>query len=142
MNTSGHPGEIVLSPDECMALLGSRSVGRLVTSTAELHIRPVNYMLRGTTILIRTATPIGHADEVLFEVDEIDESHKRAWSVIARGPASTGLIVETADESIELPEPWVAGATWYLISIEVTSITGRCISAARPDGPADLRGYL
>ena len=67
---------------------------------------------------------------VAFEVDDVDEANRVAWSVVAHGRA---VELDTLDELIEaeaLPlEPWAPGAERRWVRIEVTNLTGRRVAA-------------
>ena len=66
----------VLSKEECLRLLASEEVGRVVTTAkGRIHIVPVNYVLDGETIVFRTdpGTKLDAADgPAAFEIDGFD----------------------------------------------------------------------
>lgn len=77
---------------ECLALLTSRNLGRVAfTERALPSIRPVNYALVGTHLLLRTSsTGLGRrldGQVVAFEVDHLDEEGSSGWSVLVTGTA-------------------------------------------------------
>lgn len=129
MAEADRPGEI-LPESECWNLLGSVSLGRLVT-TAEGHpeIFPVNFVVQNRTLLFRTAqgtklvsTAVNH--DVVFEVD--DHNAAEGWSVIVRGVART----VNDDDDLEQAErahllPWTAHAKDHYVRVLPRRVTGR-----------------
>jgi nitroimidazol reductase NimA-like FMN-containing flavoprotein (pyridoxamine 5'-phosphate oxidase superfamily) len=81
-----------LTRDECIDLLGRRTLGRVAfTERALPSIRPVNYALVGHQIVLQT-DPHGlgtrlDGQVVAFEVDEIDPVAETGWSVVVTGTA-------------------------------------------------------
>src|SRR3954470_21621720 len=82
-----------LSQNACLERLRRQNVGRIaVVVESEPIIVPVNYRLAeppsGPLIAIRTrpGNVIDQAAEtVAFEIDSIDQVHRRGWSVLVRG---------------------------------------------------------
>ena len=79
-----------LSEDECLALLGAHSVGRLaVVRDKQPLIFPVNYVLEGRTVAFRTdpGTKLTWATlgRVAFEIDSTDPLRLEGWSVLVQG---------------------------------------------------------
>ena len=131
----------VLSDAECWAHIRSRTIGRLaVVNGNRPDIFPVNYMVDDDKIVVRTAegTKLAAAiatGTVAFEIDDIDESAKAAWSVVVHGDAREPRTVEEVlhDHALEL-EPWArAGDKLRFIEISPTQITGRAIPDAVQD---------
>lgn len=122
-----------LREEECLALLASREFGRLaVVRDGHPEIFPVNYLLSGRTIVIHTqaGTKLTHATlaQVAFEVDEIDHSTHRGWSVQVRGVAEdvTDGIDSWSREVRQAPvSPWVPGPHEHTIAISHLVLTGR-----------------
>ncbi len=82
-----------LSIEECVALLRGEAVGRIAFVLEGLPVvLPVNYHLletpTGIVLTLRTR-PDGSIDRapraVALEIDGIDHSHQRGWSVLVRG---------------------------------------------------------
>jgi len=126
-----------LTEAECQMLLGSRTVGRLGFMTADgPQIIPVNYVVQGSHIIFRTAsyTRLGRDvpdTRVAFEIDDIDESVRNAWSVLAVGAAER---IDDEDEALDfwdrkLLDPWAVGTRTLLIRIRVSGISGRRVAA-------------
>jgi nitroimidazol reductase NimA-like FMN-containing flavoprotein (pyridoxamine 5'-phosphate oxidase superfamily) len=81
-----------LTTEECLDLLGHSSLGRVAfTERALPAIRPVNYVLVGHQLVLRTqADGLGRrldGQVVAFEVDDIDAEHGTGWSIVVRGTA-------------------------------------------------------
>ncbi|WP_422749698.1 pyridoxamine 5'-phosphate oxidase family protein [Mycobacterium sp. WMMD1722] len=120
----------VLPESECWNLLGSASLGRLVTSVdGQPEIFPVNFVVQGRSVLFRTAegtklvsTAINH--HVLFEAD--DHNVADGWSVIVKGIAR---ILRDDDDVTEAQRaqlfPWTATAKQHYVRIRPLSVTGR-----------------
>jgi nitroimidazol reductase NimA-like FMN-containing flavoprotein (pyridoxamine 5'-phosphate oxidase superfamily) len=132
-----HPVITKLFAAECRRLIEPGGVGRIAFSTAAGPVvLPVNFVVLGGTIVLRTAagTVIGaHGDDVVaFEVDHIDEALGQGWSVLVRGQAHRVLqpgelrhVRETADVV-----PWADGTRETYVRIVPSQITGRRIEAA------------
>ncbi|MBG0830125.1 pyridoxamine 5'-phosphate oxidase family protein [Planomonospora sp. ID67723] len=83
----------VLSRAECMELLASAPIGRIVfTDRALPAVQPVNYVLDGERLVIRTragsklATAVRDA-VVALEADAFDPAGRTGWSVTVVGHA-------------------------------------------------------
>lgn len=81
-----------MTTDECRRLLRVNRLGRLaITAGALPHILPVQYVLSGDQLLLRTP---GHHEVsdaidgqvVGFETDQIDLDHAVGWCVSVTGP--------------------------------------------------------
>ncbi|HEV2373714.1 MAG TPA: pyridoxamine 5'-phosphate oxidase family protein [Streptosporangiaceae bacterium] len=122
---------VELAEEECWALLGSVSVGRVVfTMKAMPAVRPVNHLLDGKTVIIRShlgAAIAGHAAGggavVCYEADDIDLACHTGWSVVATGLACLVRPAEIARYE-RLLEPWAAGQMDHFIAITPQAITG------------------
>ena len=124
---------VELTVEECLTLLRRKDVGRIaMTTPAGLRILPVNYSVHEEQVVFRTL-PYGEIAnnvvdaEVAFEVDELDESLRNGWSVMAAGPcrriedpAQVQLVRATDD-----PEPWAEGQRNLYFRIDWTTLTGR-----------------
>ena len=82
----------ILSEEECLRLLRSRSLGRVaLIDDGRPAILPVNYAADDRAVVIRTApgTKLRSApmSAVAFEVDEVDAGRGVAWSVVVQGVA-------------------------------------------------------
>ncbi|HKS49137.1 MAG TPA: pyridoxamine 5'-phosphate oxidase family protein [Amycolatopsis sp.] len=123
-----------LTPQDCLALLGSMSVGRVAfTQDALPAIRPVNFFLHGEDIIVRTS-PAGTLSElrgqvVAFEVDEIAPDTRTGWSVVAVGKAERVTDVDTL-VAVSDPghRPWAPGDRSCYLRIPIEILTGREIA--------------
>jgi nitroimidazol reductase NimA-like FMN-containing flavoprotein (pyridoxamine 5'-phosphate oxidase superfamily) len=133
-----HPRQALeLTDAECWPLLESVSVGRVVfTQRAMPAIRPVNHIIDGRTIVIKThlgaaitarASDGRHEPQgsvVCYEADELDPVRRTGWSVIVTGLAR--LVTDPADAAryAAAPEPWIAGDRNQVVTIEPQFISG------------------
>jgi len=118
---------------DCLQLLGSVSLGRIVyTEKALPAIRPVNHVLDGGTVVIRshlgggltTAVGSGRGIVVAYEADVIDPLEHVGWSVVVTGVAH---LVADSREVIRyegLLRPWVDLAMDCVIRVEPRLVTG------------------
>lgn len=127
----------VLDRAECMQLLASTKLGRVILSVAALPAAfPVNYRVRGAAIIFRTGpgTKVTRAldsNVVGFEVDSVDERTGTGWSVLVIGSAT---IISDPDE-IDALEQWgipsLAGDRLPLfVRISIDQVSGRRIPDA------------
>ena len=93
-----------LTAEECWALLREESVGRLgYRLVDELHVVPVNYVVRDDVVLVaaeaRLAAPRERADDVAADVAD------------AKAPASAAMASRTVDAGLEELHPiWTNSA--------------------------------
>ena len=114
---------------ECYDLLRGHGIGRLCLVDGGYPIAvPINYRLLDDEahprLVVRTLpnSMIGrYHGPCSLEVDEIDLTRGRAWSVIARGAAHPAH----GDHRLPDPEPIVAGNRDRWIVIDVAAISGR-----------------
>ncbi|MGH3487143.1 MAG: pyridoxamine 5'-phosphate oxidase family protein [Actinopolymorphaceae bacterium] len=126
----------VLEPSESVRLLGAAPIGRIVfTDQAMPAVQPVNFVVDGDALLIRTA-PGSKLDAaarnaiVAFEVDDIDQDNQRGWSVTVVGHAE--MITDEAElqRLAGLPlRSWSPDEPTHLIRIRMEIIQGRRIVA-------------
>ncbi|MFI5675530.1 helix-turn-helix domain-containing protein [Streptomyces cellulosae] len=124
-----------LTERESRDLLGTHGVGRLaMTTRAGPLVVPVNYGVVDGAIVFRTAAGTAPAQasghRVAFEVDSVDDTLSRGWSVLVRGQAHA---VTDPDEAHRLTErvysaPWAGGQRDLWIRIEPDVVTGRRIT--------------
>lgn len=132
-----HSPVTVLDEDTCWAMLRDQEFGRLAFHLAdEVHLVPVNYAVDDRRRLVfRTGEGskllgLTMNADVAFEIDEYTEDDAR--SVVVRGRARQ-LEGDEADETEQLPlRPWVEGAKFNVIAIEVDEIAGRHFELNRP----------
>ena len=117
----------VLSTDESLELLATKTFGRLVVHrTNDVDLFPLNYTVSEGKIYLRTAegTKLFSRNlngAVLFEADNVEQTGDatgEAWSVIVKGQAR---ILTTSDEinaAEELPlKPWLPTLKYNFVEI-------------------------
>jgi nitroimidazol reductase NimA-like FMN-containing flavoprotein (pyridoxamine 5'-phosphate oxidase superfamily) len=125
-----------LSAVECIDLIGSVGVGRAaICGPTGPQIFPVNYVVDGESIVFRTSAfsalgTLSPGANVAFEVDSLDATHGRGWSVVATGQA------EAINDEAELnairerglePAPWATGLRRSYIRLQWVDISGRVV---------------
>jgi nitroimidazol reductase NimA-like FMN-containing flavoprotein (pyridoxamine 5'-phosphate oxidase superfamily) len=138
---SRHSGIEIIDPDECRRLLAQDVIGRVaVVIGATPMILPVNYVLDGEDIVIRTMPGSrldvgqGHAS---FEVDSFDRETQSGWSVLVTGHLEEVIWYNTEDmERVQsLPvQPWASGERNLWLRLRPGFVAGRVI---RPEPVAD-----
>jgi uncharacterized protein len=125
---------------ECMALLEAEDVGRLAIVQGHVPaIFPVNYVVDGSDIVLRTApgTKVQHGPGslVAFEIDHLDRETRTGWSVVAVGR----LDVVTGPDAARLRRlpiaPWAGGDRNVLMRLVPGTVTGRVIGPPTGAGP-------
>jgi uncharacterized protein len=132
-----------LSRDECLRLLGTAAVGRVVVLTGIGHtpvIRPVNYVFDevSQSVVFRCTEgskliTLLRATRAWFEVDEIDPASYSGWSVIISG------ITEPVTQRHEIGRlerlalhSWIAGPDSRWIRIRTRVVSGRRVQGSVP----------
>ena len=127
------PTLVELDRDECLRLLGTATVGRVVvvTSGGTPVIRPVNYVLDGASrsVVFRCAegtklVSLLHAAHAWFEVDDIDPVRRTGWSVIVAGVTEAVTRPDELRRLDGLPlDSWFSspGAVWIRVRARVVS---------------------
>lgn len=130
MHPDHHAIEL-LTAEECVALLRTKSVGRLGLSASSLpFVIPVRYVLDRDRILMRTGrdTQMAAATDgavVAFEVDEFAEGLDEGWSVLVQGFArevQSGAEFDPATD--EVLRSWVGPMPARCFSIPTDVISG------------------
>jgi hypothetical protein len=132
-----------LTEAECMQLLASGGVGRLVyNSRYGPTALPTVYKIDGESIVLGTWDPalfdedlrtgIAHAEyQVAVEADQIDLEAREGWIVLVRGAAHH---LDTEAERAPLIgvglEPWIEGVPAHFIRVTPTSTWGNRILRA------------
>ena len=124
-----------IGEEECLGLLAGSSIGRLVVVSGGQPLAfPVNYVLDGRTVAVRTdpGTKLDAAAlaKVAFEVDRIDEDEHEGWSVLVQGVGRD--VTEGIDAWSERVRdsgvtPWSTGDKRHWVAIAASSISGRRI---------------
>jgi hypothetical protein len=124
---------VKLTAAESWRLLGSVPLGRIVfTEHALPAIRPVNHLVDGQTIIIRShlgANIVSHAATgdgtvVCYEADDIDAARHTGWSVIATGTARLAADPDAIARYEQQLQPWVDRVMQYVVVITPQMITG------------------
>jgi nitroimidazol reductase NimA-like FMN-containing flavoprotein (pyridoxamine 5'-phosphate oxidase superfamily) len=131
-----------LSEAECMELLASVGLGRLVyDSRYGPTALPVVYTIDGGSIVLTTWDPVIDEDlrtgiaraeyQVAVEADQSDREAREGWFVLARG-AAHHLDTEAEQASIIDAglEPWVEDIPRHFIRVTPTGIWGNRIRRA------------
>ncbi|CCB72407.1 pyridoxamine 5'-phosphate oxidase family protein [Streptantibioticus cattleyicolor] len=145
---AGRPGDAepppgpAMSRQEALDLLASVPVGRVVFSHRALPaIRPVNHLLDGDEVIIRTHCgaallgPAGQGAVVAYEADALDPVRRTGWSVVVTGVAAPVTDPERLRRYHHTLRPWVGGAMAHAIRISTDVVTGFRIGRplAQPD---------
>ncbi|HEY9291609.1 MAG TPA: pyridoxamine 5'-phosphate oxidase family protein [Microlunatus sp.] len=139
MNDGAHPiGSSEMSPSECWDLLAASTVGRVgFRYTDTIKVLPVNYILAGQTVVIRTSptgvlSTIAADDDVAFEVDYHNATSGAGWSVLMSGTVE----VMTQQQIDELRHgkrvvPWAGGDRSLHLRFTAKTIEGRRVLRRR-----------
>jgi nitroimidazol reductase NimA-like FMN-containing flavoprotein (pyridoxamine 5'-phosphate oxidase superfamily) len=139
MDDSGHLEQ--LSRSQALELLSSVPIGRLVfTHQALPAIRPVNHLVEGESIIVRTSsgttitTVAGRNGTVVaFEADSIDLVGQVGWSVIVVGTARLLDDSAAATRYRSMLKPWLSGPMDDVIIIAADIVTGYRMVRGHPD---------
>lgn len=142
MNANVRHQSPALTKQECLDLLHASTVGRIgFTHPDGIKILPVNYVIAGDDVIIRTSpsgTIAALADgnqEVAFEVDYHNSVGGYGWSVLLNGPIRAMTDVEL--EALQLPTrvaPWAGGDRTQHLRFTPRRIDGRRVHRRRPGG--------
>ncbi|MFG3659417.1 pyridoxamine 5'-phosphate oxidase family protein [Streptomyces sp. NPDC047706] len=132
---AGPRRSVAMDSAEALRLLGSVSVGRIVfTRRALPTVRPVNHVLDGGDIVVRThegaaltlRTQDADAREVVvaYEADAIDPETHLGWCVVVTGFASLVTDARELARYRSMLHPWVQQAMDYAVRISPDLITG------------------
>jgi len=126
----------VLSPAECVGLLASTPIGRVVfTDHALPAVQPVNFVLDGWTVVMRTSAESKLAvaarnTVVAFETDDFDPVSRTGWSVTVVGYARVVTDPEETERLARLPRaPWSPGGNDRFIVMPIQQVSGRRVRA-------------
>ena len=137
--------------DECRTLLATHQLGRIgLADGAYPLILPVNYVLDGDAVVIRTDSPkiTAAADHtrVAFEVDDVDERTRTGWSVLVHalaeevtGAQRTALVTRMTPSGAT---PWAPGEHGHWIRLLPKVVTGRRIVPGLLPPPFEQGAYL
>jgi len=133
-----------VDPEECLRLLGTLHVGRLVYVDDDGPAAvPVNYSMAGRDIVLRVeggAKRAAMAQPVVgFEVDHVDEATHAGWSVLLRGQGSEIALDDVPalirEAQGRIPAPWATGIHSVWLRIVPSIITGKRLGEARSTPP-------
>ena len=130
MRTHDGAGLEILDVGECLRLLGSVPVGRLVFTQGGLPVvRLVNFLVDTDTIVFASddhdwLRAAHRGDVVAFEVDDVDPSQRHGWTVTSVGHLSV-VPADEADELAWTAPSWVGLRRRPLIRLGVESLSGR-----------------
>jgi hypothetical protein len=132
-----------LSEAECMELLASGKLGRLVyTSRYGLTAMPVVYKIDAGSVVFGTWDPVLFDDElrtgipqaeyqVALEADQFDLEAREGWHVLVGGPAHH---LDTEAERASFVEaglePWIEGVPAHYIRVNPTRVWGNRVRRA------------
>jgi len=137
-----------LSRDECMRLMGSVPVGRIVyTRQALPAVELVNFALDDGDIIIRTdgggkLAAATRGAVVAFEADSVDAAGHAGWSVTVVGQSwavTDGAEIARMEQSGLMP--WAPGNHDHFIRISPAIVNGRRICAGQAKGADDARRF-
>ena len=124
----------VLPREECVALLADDVVGRLgVIDGGVPVILPVNYVLDGESIVLRTdhGTKLDHGTRhpASFEIDHFDRDHHAGWSVLVTGRLEEVTAFDPAFRRLDDlgVDPWTDAPKPHWLRLVPNRITGRRI---------------
>ncbi|WP_053207758.1 pyridoxamine 5'-phosphate oxidase family protein [Jiangella muralis] len=130
-----------LDRSTCYALLAGVPIGRIVFTEGALPaIQPVNFVLDGDDVIIRTGmgsklAAATRSAVVAFEADQYDEDALAGWSVVLIGRAEA---VSDETERRELATlgltPWAPGERPHYIRIVPEIVRGRRLPPQRTRG--------
>jgi hypothetical protein len=124
----------VLGRDDCMRLLDSVTIGRVVFSARALPaVAPVNFAVVDDEIVLRTGAgsklDAAVANSVVaFEADQFDLERRDGWSVVVVGQAR----VVTDEDQIALLDElglqcWLVGDRANYVAVRPELISGRVL---------------
>ncbi len=135
-----------LSRGECMRLVGSVPVGRVVfTQQALPAVELVNFALNDGDIIIRTGSSgklaaATRGAVVAFEADSVDAATRAGWSVTVVGQARA--VTDSAEirrlNRIDLV-PWAPGERDHFIRISPSIVNGRRLNVRPVMEASDAR---
>ncbi|HEX9889983.1 MAG TPA: pyridoxamine 5'-phosphate oxidase family protein [Nitriliruptorales bacterium] len=125
----------ILAREECVRLLGTVVIGRVVTTMRALPVAlPVNFAVVDDAIVFRSSSgtklyAAARSAVVGFQADQMDPATQTGWSVLVVGTASAVDTAAVAEQGLEdlVPRPWAPGPFPSFLSIAMVEVTGRRI---------------
>jgi nitroimidazol reductase NimA-like FMN-containing flavoprotein (pyridoxamine 5'-phosphate oxidase superfamily) len=131
-----HAGLEILEAQECLQLLQSVPLGRLVFTQGGLPaVRLVNFCVDGDTIVFASDDgekyrAAERGDVVAFEADDIDVDRHLGWTVTSVGHLSVVPVGEALALEGSIPlHTWAPLRNKQLIRLGTESVTGRRLLA-------------
>ncbi|MBO0824745.1 MAG: pyridoxamine 5'-phosphate oxidase family protein [Actinobacteria bacterium] len=128
---------VVLDRAECLRLLATVPVGRLIFTVGALPtVRMMNFVMTGEVIVLRTAADTTTARKaagsvVAFEADQVDLAARSGWSVTVTGWAMLVTDPQAITSYSALPlVPWAPGERDQFVTIKTEVVYGRRVLAA------------
>lgn len=121
---------------EAVRLLASVRFGRVVfTARALPAIRPINHLVDGATLVMRTdpqselAWAVGYRGTVVaYEADDIDPDAGLGWSVIVTGVARPVTDPDQAADYRSRLRSWIGQGTDLVITMDLEVVSGLRLS--------------
>lgn len=131
-----HAGLEVLEGPECLELLRSTAIGRVVFTLGGLPaVRLVNFVLDDETVVFATADgdkyrAAERGDVVAFEIDDLDPERHLGWTVTAIGHLSVVSPPEAEQLRHRLPlRSWAPASNERFVRLGIESLEGRRLVA-------------
>ena len=126
-----------MARDECLRLLASEAVGRVVFTTAAMPAaQPVAFVIDRGDIVFRAHGPLGAArkDVVAFEADNIDPHTFTGWSVLGIGETYEIRDPARLAGLVDLPAALLGTVSQAaaVIAIRLRHLTGRRAQSTDP----------
>jgi Pyridoxamine 5'-phosphate oxidase len=127
------PGQEELTPRECMILLGSVSLGRIVfTARALPAVRLASHLVDGHHVIVRAdaSAPITSkltpevGTVVAYEADAVDPAEHLGWSVTVVGVAQQVTDPAAVTAFRRSLRHWAHGGRDQIVSIDTRMATG------------------
>ncbi|MET7702556.1 MULTISPECIES: pyridoxamine 5'-phosphate oxidase family protein [unclassified Streptomyces] len=122
---------VELGRHEALKLLGSAQLGRVAfTDQALPAIRPVNHVMDGDTIVIRTHSGSAllkrtlDSEVVAYEADLLDPAARTGWSVVVTGIATRVSDPDDLARYQALLVPWVDAEMGHVVCIQPDIVSG------------------
>ncbi|MGW3135013.1 pyridoxamine 5'-phosphate oxidase family protein [Streptomyces sp. NPDC001139] len=126
---------IELGREEALALLASVPVGRVGFTVKALPvIRPVNHLVDGESVVIRTRSESALArrtqvEEILvYEADQLEPLTRTGWSVMVTGRAAPVTDPAEAARYREVLIPWAGEDFDEVVRVQADLVTGYRLS--------------
>jgi uncharacterized protein len=126
----------VLGREQCVELLATASIGRVVFTDGGLPVvLPVTFLVDGNAIVFRARAESRLARSsdgtvLAFEVDDAEPALRVGWSVTVCGQAEAGPVPRTLERRLQA---WAPGKRDVAVRIPLTMVSGRRIQP-RPGG--------